>query len=180
MSCCETEDETMGIRGLERFKQDCDALQLALQGLEQSASPETQLTATLVKAMLERYHRIVVCAEEGKPFIATAFGNAPELFVALDLPGTRLRCCLSCRPGYHIFWSKSMKPLVSGWAPICARLSGWASAICRQDACRCPLHLSACSPPVTVWTCFIRQSLATSIGAKYRPSAPTRPIRRTT
>ena len=76
----------MGIRGLERFKQDCDALQLALQGLEQSASPETRLTATLVKAMLERYHRIVVCAEEGKPFIATAFGNAPELFVALDLP----------------------------------------------------------------------------------------------
>ena len=76
----------MGIRGLDRFKQDCDALQFALAGLEQSESAESQLTATLVKAMLESYQRIVACAETGKPFIANSYGNAPELFVALDLP----------------------------------------------------------------------------------------------
>jgi len=76
----------MSTKGLERFKQDRNALQIALQALEQNASPERQLTATLVKAMLESYDRIIVCAEEGKPFVATSYGNAPELFVALDLP----------------------------------------------------------------------------------------------
>ena len=76
----------MGTRGLERFKQDCDALQLFQLGLEQSASPESRLTGILVKAMVENYRQIVARAEGGKPFIATSFGNAPELFVALDLP----------------------------------------------------------------------------------------------
>ncbi len=76
----------MVTRGLERFKQVCDTLEFALPGLEQSPSAESHLTATLVKAMLESYRRIIVCAQEGKPFIATSYGNAPELFVALDLP----------------------------------------------------------------------------------------------
>ncbi len=76
----------MGTRGLERFKQDCDALQLFQLGLEQSDSPESRLTGILVKAMVGNYRQIVAYAEGGKPFIATSFGNAPELFVALDLP----------------------------------------------------------------------------------------------
>jgi len=76
----------MGIIGLERFKQDRDAMQFAISGLEQSQSPERQLTVTLVKAMVDNYDRIITCAEEGKPFIASSYANAPELFVALDLP----------------------------------------------------------------------------------------------
>jgi benzoyl-CoA reductase subunit B len=76
----------MYIRGLEEVKQDRDALELAVQiaGLDQS--PENQLTVTLLEAILESYDRIISCAEGGKPFIATSYGNAPELFVALDLP----------------------------------------------------------------------------------------------
>jgi benzoyl-CoA reductase/2-hydroxyglutaryl-CoA dehydratase subunit BcrC/BadD/HgdB len=76
----------MDIRGLEEVKQDRDALQLAVQlaGLDQS--PERQLTAALLEAIQESYDRTIACAEEGKPFIATSYGNAPELFVALDLP----------------------------------------------------------------------------------------------
>src|SRR4030042_3410196 len=75
----------MDMRGLEEVKQDRDALQLAVQltGLDQS--PERQLTTALLQAIQESYDRIITCAEEGKPFIATSYGNAPELFVALDL-----------------------------------------------------------------------------------------------
>jgi benzoyl-CoA reductase subunit B len=76
----------VSIRGLERFKQERDALQLVLQTLEQNQSPESQLTATLFKAMLETAQRIIAAAEKGEPFIATSYGNAPELLVALDLP----------------------------------------------------------------------------------------------
>src|SRR4030042_5123504 len=77
--------QTMDVRGLEEVKQDRDALQLAVQltGLDQS--PERQLTAALLQAIQESYDPIITCAEEGKPFIATSYGNAPELFVALDL-----------------------------------------------------------------------------------------------
>jgi benzoyl-CoA reductase subunit B len=76
----------MGIIGLEQFKQDRDALQIVVQGLEQGQSPERQLTVILIKAMLDSYNRVIACAEEDKPFIASSYVNAPELFVALDLP----------------------------------------------------------------------------------------------
>jgi benzoyl-CoA reductase/2-hydroxyglutaryl-CoA dehydratase subunit BcrC/BadD/HgdB len=80
----------MDIRGLKEVKQDRDALKLAVQlaGLDQS--PERQLTTALLEAIQESYDRIIACAEEGKPFITTSYGNAPELFVALDLPWSPL------------------------------------------------------------------------------------------
>jgi len=76
----------MSIIGLERFKRDRDTMQFAVEGLEQGQSPERRLTVDLVKAMLESYNRIIACAEEGKPFIASPYANAPELLVALGLP----------------------------------------------------------------------------------------------
>jgi len=76
----------MAERGLEHFKQERDGLQLILQIYEQNQSPESQLTATLIGAMLETAQRIIAAAEAGKPFVATSYGNAPELLVALDLP----------------------------------------------------------------------------------------------
>ncbi len=76
----------IAIRGLEHFKQERDALQLILQVYQQNQSPEGQLTATLIEAMLETAQRIIAAAEKGEPFIATSYGNAPELLVALDLP----------------------------------------------------------------------------------------------
>jgi len=76
----------MAERGLERFKLERDAFQLVLQTLERNQSPESELTATLFEAMLETAQRIIAAAEKGEPFIATSYGNAPELLVALDLP----------------------------------------------------------------------------------------------
>ena len=76
----------MATKGLERFIQDRDALHIAVQALEQNPSPEKQLTATLARAILQSYDRVIRCAEEGKPFIANTYANAPELFVTLDLP----------------------------------------------------------------------------------------------
>ena len=78
--------ETKSTRGLERFKQERQALQLYLQTHEEDESPESQLTKALIEAMLESSQRIIDCAEKGEPFIATSYGNAPELLVALDLP----------------------------------------------------------------------------------------------
>ena len=76
----------MGSLRLERFKQDRDALQLAVQALEQNPALEKQLTASLAKAIADSYTEIISCAEEGKPFIANVYANAPELFVALGIP----------------------------------------------------------------------------------------------
>ena len=76
----------MRSKGLDHFKRDRDALQLAVQVLEQSQSPEKHLTATLVQAILHSYDQIIACAEQGKPFIANTYANAPELFAAMDLP----------------------------------------------------------------------------------------------
>jgi len=76
----------MAIRGLEHFKQERDALQLILQMSGQNRSPEDRLTTTLFEAMLETAQRIIAAAEEGRPFIATSYGNAPELLVAMGLP----------------------------------------------------------------------------------------------
>jgi benzoyl-CoA reductase subunit B len=76
----------MSTTGLERFKQDRDILRAAVQALEESPSPDTQLTAKLAEAILDNYSRIIDCAENGKPFVASSYGNAPELFVALGLP----------------------------------------------------------------------------------------------
>lgn len=78
--------ERKSTRGLERFKQEREALQLYLRTLGQSSSPEGELTRSLIESMLETSQRIIDCAEQGKPFIATSYGNAPELLVALDLP----------------------------------------------------------------------------------------------
>lgn len=76
----------MAIIGLERFKRDRDTMQLAVEGLEHVQSPERKLTVALVRAMLESYNRIIACVEEGKPFVASPYANAPEILVALDLP----------------------------------------------------------------------------------------------
>ncbi len=69
--------QAMTVKGLERFKQDRDALQFAVQGLEQGQSPERQLSVALVKAIIDNYDLIIVSAEEGQPFIATSYANAP-------------------------------------------------------------------------------------------------------
>jgi benzoyl-CoA reductase subunit B len=70
----------------KRFKQDRDALCLGVQALQENESPDKQLTVRLAKAIVENYDRVIDCAENGKPFVASSYGNAPEIFVAMDLP----------------------------------------------------------------------------------------------
>jgi len=111
----------MNLRGLEYFRQDRDALKLGVLGLEQTQSPEKRLTATLAKAIIENYDRIIECAEKGKPFIANTYGNAPELLVALDLPWftiSQIPFLPMSEP--HILMI-SMKQSEPDWARICAR-----------------------------------------------------------
>ncbi len=75
-----------GERGLERYRKERDDFRLLLHGLEADTSPDRQLTVIVVRAILDRYDTIIRCAEEGRPFIASYYANAPELFVAMDLP----------------------------------------------------------------------------------------------
>jgi benzoyl-CoA reductase subunit B len=76
----------MGSRGLEQFKQERDELRFLAEGAAMSPTPEGQLTADLVKAIVERYDAVIACADEGRPFIANYYSNAPEIFVAMGLP----------------------------------------------------------------------------------------------
>ncbi|UCC60797.1 MAG: 2-hydroxyacyl-CoA dehydratase, partial [Dehalococcoidia bacterium] len=76
----------MSVKGLERFRQDRDALELGVQALEGNPVAEKQLTATLARTIVESYDRIIECAEEARPFVANVYANAPELLVTLDLP----------------------------------------------------------------------------------------------
>lgn len=59
---------------------------LGAQALEQSDSLDKQLTGRLARAIFESYDRVLDCKENGSPFIASSYGNAPEIFVAMGLP----------------------------------------------------------------------------------------------
>jgi benzoyl-CoA reductase subunit B len=76
----------MKVRQMERFKRDRDLLRLGLEAMESGASPEKDLTVRLGRAILRNYDEVIDCAENGRPFIASSYGNAPELFAALGLP----------------------------------------------------------------------------------------------
>jgi benzoyl-CoA reductase subunit B len=76
----------MGSKGLERFKQERDELHFLAEAATANPTPEGQLTADLVKAIVEQYEAVIGCAEEGQPFIANYYSNAPEVFVAMGLP----------------------------------------------------------------------------------------------
>jgi benzoyl-CoA reductase/2-hydroxyglutaryl-CoA dehydratase subunit BcrC/BadD/HgdB len=72
--------------GLERYKKEREDFRFLVQSLEGDTSPDRLLTLTVVRAILDRYDKIIDCAEQGRPFIANYYANAPELFVAMDLP----------------------------------------------------------------------------------------------
>ena len=58
----------------KRFKQNRDALCLGVRALQESESLDKQLTAKLAKAIVENYDRVIDCAENGKPFMASSYG----------------------------------------------------------------------------------------------------------
>ena len=71
---------------LDRFRQTRDYFEFLRQILENSESPEDQLTVTNIKLLKQHYERIIECVEQDKPFLASVYCAAPEIYAAMDIP----------------------------------------------------------------------------------------------
>ena len=71
---------------LEKFIQERDMLHAMVQAFTQSPTAEEQLYAGLTKVYVDHHNEIIRCVEEGKPFVASYFACAPEIYTAMDLP----------------------------------------------------------------------------------------------
>jgi len=52
----------------------------------QSPTGETSLEGIMTKRYVDHHNEIIRCVEEGKPFIASYFASAPEIYAAMDIP----------------------------------------------------------------------------------------------
>ncbi len=71
---------------LERFIQERDTLHIMVETFTQSPTPDSKLYMVPTKAFVDHHNEIIRCVEEGKPFIASYFACAPELYTAMELP----------------------------------------------------------------------------------------------
>ncbi|MFO8010746.1 MAG: 2-hydroxyacyl-CoA dehydratase family protein [Dehalococcoidia bacterium] len=78
-------DEKVLEQSLRRYKEERDWFQFLLQTLEQLPGEENRLQEKLLHILLDSKNSVIECAEQGKPFIAGYFCNAPEVFHAMDL-----------------------------------------------------------------------------------------------
>lgn len=61
-------------------------MQTLQDALALDTSEEGEINRLVLKAVLDKYDEIIDCAEGGKPFIASYFTNAPEIYTAMDVP----------------------------------------------------------------------------------------------
>ncbi len=74
-------------KAVKRFRDELGWSKFLLERLEESATDEqTKLNVPLLRASVENQERIISCIEEGKPFIASFFACAPEIYTAMNLP----------------------------------------------------------------------------------------------
>jgi len=73
-------------KSLARYKQERDWFALLYEGAKLLPGEEGRLQEKLLTILLDSKETVVDCVENGKPFIAGYFCNAPELFHAMDLP----------------------------------------------------------------------------------------------
>jgi len=72
-------------RQLERTIEEIHQYQAILNLLQDHPDEMSHLHIPLVKDRLETARRTLECVEQGKPFIATWYSNAPEICTAMDL-----------------------------------------------------------------------------------------------
>ncbi len=68
------------------MKEEIGFLQVGIDHLGQSSSDTSRLNKILLEAMVEYNQKIMTAHEEGKPFIASYYAYAPEIYAAMDLP----------------------------------------------------------------------------------------------
>ncbi len=78
-------DEKVLEQSLKRYKEERDWFMFLLQTVEQLPGEENRLQEKLLHILLDSKNSVIECAEQGKPFIAGYFCNAPEVFHAMDL-----------------------------------------------------------------------------------------------
>jgi benzoyl-CoA reductase/2-hydroxyglutaryl-CoA dehydratase subunit BcrC/BadD/HgdB len=71
---------------IKRLKEEIDFIHIGLERLDQSTADTANLNKTLLQAMLEHNEKLLQAYDDGKPFIASYYANAPEIYAAMDLP----------------------------------------------------------------------------------------------
>ena len=72
-------------RRLERTIEDIQRFEAILKLLEQNPDELSHLHIPLVEDRLQHARKTLECVEQGKPFLATWYSNAPEICAAMDL-----------------------------------------------------------------------------------------------
>lgn len=88
MERTEMSREDVKAKSLIRYKKERDWFKFLLDTLRLFPEPteEDKLQMKLLDIMLDSKQQVIDCSEQGKPFIAGYFCNAPEVFHAMDLP----------------------------------------------------------------------------------------------
>ncbi len=71
---------------LQRLVDDKAFLQGLHDALALDTSEEGDINRFVIKTVMNKYDEIVGCVEEGKPYIASYFCCAPEIYTAMDCP----------------------------------------------------------------------------------------------
>jgi len=73
-------------KALKLYRDDKAYMQMLLDGLSLDESEEAEINKGVIKAVLEKYDEILDCAENDKPFIASWFAYAAEIYTAMGVP----------------------------------------------------------------------------------------------
>ena len=76
----------MTTKAMERMQKEREYYATIYQFLEENATGDLRFNNLILKAILESYERLISCVEEGKPFVASFYTSAPEIYAAMDLP----------------------------------------------------------------------------------------------
>ena len=73
-------------KSIIRYKEERDWFKLNLMGAEALGTEEGELSARLLRILLQSKENVVAAVENDEPFIGGYFCNAPEIFTAMNLP----------------------------------------------------------------------------------------------
>jgi benzoyl-CoA reductase/2-hydroxyglutaryl-CoA dehydratase subunit BcrC/BadD/HgdB len=73
-------------KALKLYRDDKAYMQMLLDALSLDESEESEINQGVIKAVLDKYDEVLDCAENDKPFIASWFAYAAEIFTAMGVP----------------------------------------------------------------------------------------------
>lgn len=76
----------MTTTAIHRMEEEIRLFRLGLDRLSQKTSDSAWLNKAVFEALIEKNENILRAHDEGKPFIASYYAYAPEIYTAMDLP----------------------------------------------------------------------------------------------